>query len=123
MFQKSRNFQKRADYIPRKAIRVEEIQQTSLLKGVDVKLKLKMKKVILLVSALSLLAIGFSSVSCKKAWKGCKCSVVVDGITLISTDITAEMAKENGISNCKDLQAQIAGDDEIEGASYKCTDL
>jgi ABC-type glycerol-3-phosphate transport system substrate-binding protein len=70
-----------------------------------------MKKSILLVGCLILLAVGVVSVSCSKDddWKGCRCTL--DGETIT---ITAEEAKAEGYNSC----AEIAEDYEAS-----CTNL
>ena len=77
-----------------------------------------MKKVILLVSALSLLAIGFSSVSCKKEWKGCKCTIEAEGVSG-TIEVPADKAKEAGFKDCKAVKAAM----DEDGVSVTCKDL
>jgi len=67
-----------------------------------------MKKTILLVGCLALLAIGMISVACSKDWKGCSCTVTFMGERETLT-LTAEELEEEGISNCNQAESFIKG--------------
>lgn len=64
-----------------------------------------MKKIILLVGCLSLLAVGMLSVACSKEKdKGCRCIAKVLGQVVDDEDFSAEDLKEMNVSNCSQLE-------------------
>ncbi|MDR1552885.1 MAG: hypothetical protein LBS69_05425 [Prevotellaceae bacterium] len=89
-----------------------------------------MKKIILLIGCLSLLAVGIISVSCSKddEWNGCKCTYKYEGETETETITLADLKEyelDSYIKSCSQMEDFFDEYDEYFGEidNVKCVDL